>query len=58
MLFYLRSQEVDYGHPYGHPVLHLVQDDGLMGIRYVTGDLNAPVYRTRVHDDNILVQAI
>src|SRR6266850_1729396 len=46
-------EEVENRHPHGHPVRDLLQDDRVLSVRHVLGDLNPAVHRAGMHDRDV-----
>ena len=51
-------QQIEQCHAYGHSIFHLLQNDGMVRVRYIARDLNSPVDRPRVHNDDRMVNTI
>jgi hypothetical protein len=51
-------EQVKHCHSNSNAILHLVEDNAVVGIGGIAAQLDAPIYRTGMHDDNGSLEAV
>jgi hypothetical protein len=50
------SEKIKKRHPHGHPGLDLPQDEGLLAVGKLVGQLHPTVDRSRMHDHRVILR--